>query len=225
MARPIIIFGAGGFAREVLQIILDINAECPTSPQWQPLGFIVDDSYITENCVHGLPILGSIDYLKTNPYAEIIIAIGSSAARQRIATRISAISKNNFATLIHPRAWLGRNVSIGRGSIICSGSLITTDIQIGLHVQVNIGCTIGHDAILNDYVTLNPGTNVSGNVLIGEGSEIGTGSVLIPHAKIGEWSIIGAGSVVINSIAANTTSVGAPAKIIKTRNNNWQNRD
>lgn len=222
MTREIIIFGAGGFAREVLQIILDINAEQPSSPQWDPLGFIVDPKYITDDYIHGLPILGSIDYLKTKPDAEVIIAVGSSALRKKVTKDIQKISNRTFATLIHPRAWLGRKICIGQGTIICAGALITTDIEIGSHVQINIGCTIGHDVILNDYVTLNPCANVSGNVCISEGAEIGTRTVLIPHTRVGEWSIVGAGAVVIDQIAANTTAVGTPAKVIKTRTINWQ---
>jgi acetyltransferase-like isoleucine patch superfamily enzyme len=110
---------------------------------------------------------------------------------------------------------------LGKGSIICAGTLITTNIKIGRHVHVNIGSTIGHDSILNEYVTLNPSVNVSGNVEIGTGCEIGTGSVLIPHVKVDEWSIVGAGSVVTKSLQANVTAVGAPARVVKQREPGW----
>jgi len=99
---------------------------------------------------------------------------------------------------------------------------MTTDIHIGEHVHINIGCTIGHDAVLSGFVTLNPSVNVSGNVEVSEGVEVGTRSVLIPHACVGEWSIVGAGSVVTKSLPANVTAVGTPAKVIKSRDVGWQ---
>lgn len=222
MPQQIAIFGAGGFAREVLQIILDINALTPASPPWEPVGFIVDPAYVSDARIHDLPILGSIDWLKAHPSVQVVIAVGASHLRRRVAAQIRSEAANPFAVLVHPRAWVGRQVSIGPGSIICAGALVTTDIQLGEHVHVNIGCTIGHDAVLQDCVTLNPSVNVSGNVKLGTGVEVGTRSVLIPHANVGEWSIVGAGSVVTKSLPANVTAVGTPAKVIKSRDVGWQ---
>jgi sugar O-acyltransferase (sialic acid O-acetyltransferase NeuD family) len=218
---PIVIFGAGGFAREVLQIILDINDESANSPPWEPLGFIVEEGYPnTPNTVHGLPVQLGYDWLALHPEVHVVIAVGSSAGRSKIAARVSACG-NVFATLVHPKAWLGRQVAIGPGSVVCAGSLITTDIDIGEHVHVNIGCTVGHDAKLGNFVTVNPRVSISGNVVLGNGCEIGTGSVLIPHSNVGAWSIIGAGAIVTKPLSPNVTAVGAPARIIKTREPGW----
>jgi sugar O-acyltransferase (sialic acid O-acetyltransferase NeuD family) len=147
--------------------------------------------------------------------------VGSSVARNKIATKLENASSNPFAKLIHPKAWLGRQIEIGEGSVICAGAMLTTNIFIGRHVHINIGSTVGHDAVLRDFVTMNPGVNVSGNVTLGKGVEVGTGSILIPHAHVGEWSALGAGSVATKPIPANVTVVGAPVKIIKTRTEGW----
>ena len=218
MTAPLVIFGAGGFAREVLQVALDINQAKPT---WTALGFLVDPAYGAPNTVHGLPVLGSIAWLSSHPDVSIIVAVGSSAARYRIVQAIRAAGHSLFARLVHPYAWMGRRIEIGEGSVICAGSLITTDIEIGQHVHVNIGATVGHDAVLHDFVTLNPNVSVSGNVTLHKGVEVGTGSVLIPEAHVGDWSVIGAGSVVTKPLPSNTTAVGAPARAIGTRNNGW----
>lgn len=221
MAKRIVIYGAGGFGREVLQVIEDINAALQTDPVWEPAGFLVDSQYFGSHLVHGLPLLDANVWLPANPDVEIVIAVGAPAHRKNIADRIGARCSNGFATLIHPLAWLGSGVELGKGVVVCAGSLITTDIRIGNHVHVNIGSTIGHDAILDDFVTLNPSVNVSGNVNIGTGSEIGTGTVVIPHANIGAWSIVGAGAVVTKTVPPDTTAVGSPARVIKTRRTGW----
>lgn len=212
------IFGAGGFAREVLQIALDINALTPT---WQVAGFLVDPAHHPPPTLHGLPVLGGIEWLALRPDVQLVIAVGSSVARRRIALAIEAAGHRRFASLVHPRAWVGRNVDIAEGSVVCAGALITTDIRIRRHVHVNIGATIGHDADLHDFVTLNPSVNVSGNVTLHEGVEVGTGSVLVPHAHVGPWSIVGAGTVVTKPQPANATIVGAPGRAIKTREAGW----
>jgi sugar O-acyltransferase (sialic acid O-acetyltransferase NeuD family) len=219
MKKRLVIFGAGGFGREVLQLVRDINA---VSPSWICEGFLVDSQYAASGgMVQGLPILGDLTWLSQNPDVHVVIAVGAPAAKMQISSRIRMASGNSFAVLVHPRAWVGQYVTIGEGSIICAGALITTDIHIGRHVHVNIGATIGHDSVLEDYVTLNPDVNVSGNVQLKEGVEVGTNSVLIPGNAVGCWSIIGAGSVVTKSLPPNITAVGIPAKAIKERAPGW----
>ncbi|MDN3920945.1 acetyltransferase [Roseateles violae] len=221
MSTPIAIVGAGGFAREVLQIILDINDQSPQAPIWQPVGFIIEHGYSNPGTIHGLPVHTGLTWLSSHPEVQTIIAIGAPSARRQVALRLAEVCQNAFATLVHPRAWIGRHVEIGPGSVICAGSLLTTDISIGAHVQIHIGGTIGHDATLDDFATLYPSVKISGNVHLGEGCEIGAGSVFIPKTHVGRWAVVGAGSVVTKPLPENTTAVGAPARAIKTHPANW----
>jgi sugar O-acyltransferase (sialic acid O-acetyltransferase NeuD family) len=110
---------------------------------------------------------------------------------------------------------LSKRVSIGEGSIICAGTIITVDISIGEHVIINLDCTIGHDDTIQDYVTLYPSVNVSGNVVVGECTELGTGMQIIQGKNIGRESIVGAGAVIVRDIPEKCTAVGSPAKPIK----------
>lgn len=219
MSKPVVIYGAGGFGREVLQILRDINRLAPET--WEMLGFIVDPGYTPDFSVHGLPVLGGIEWLQRNKHVLLVIAISSSSVRRRISNEVRSNCENSFATIVHPRAWVGDSVKIGCGSVICAGTLITTDINIGEHVHINIGSTIGHNAVLCDFVTVNPGVNISGNVTLRQGVEVGTGSVIIPHVHVGSWSIIGAGSTVIKPLDDNVTAVGTPARVIKIRTSGW----
>ncbi len=217
--RDIVIFGTGGFAREVHQLIEDINA---TGQQWYCRGFLDGDAGKHGQSVHGLPVLGGIEYLGTEADdVQVVVAVGNPALRRKVVAAIGAGSGNRFATLVHPRAWVGNRVTIGAGSMLCAGVLVTTDIAIGEHAIVNIGSTIGHDASIGNYVTIAPTVNVSGAVQVGEGVDLGTGSTVIQGRRIGPWSIVGAGSVVVKDVEANVTVVGAPAKMIKTRPIDW----
>lgn len=220
MPRPLVIYGAGGFGRDVLQVVRDINEAQPGA--WDLVGFLVDEEFVSASSVQGLPVVGSVEWLTRNPQVEVVIAIGAPAVRHRIAIRIAREAGNRFATLLHPRAWLGQNVCLGEGSVICAGALLTRDISIANHVHVDIGVKIGHDAILCDFVTLHPSVSVSGNVQLAEGAEVGAGSVLLPKVSVGEWAIVGAGAVVTKDVPADATVVGVPAKVIKTRLHGWQ---
>jgi sugar O-acyltransferase (sialic acid O-acetyltransferase NeuD family) len=218
MEQRIAIFGAGGMGREVLQVIRDINALRPT---WSCAGFVVDSGFKGEATVAGLPVAGGIEWLAANPGVHVVVAVGASAPRRQVTERIRNQCANPFAVLIHPRAWIGENVQVGAGSVICAGALLTTDITIGEHVHVNIGSSISHDTVLGDFVTLNAGVRLAGNVHLHEGAEAGTGSIVIPRCAVGRWSILGAGAVVTGPVLENCTVAGVPARVIKERPEGW----
>ena len=106
-------------------------------------------------------------------------------------------------------------INIGEGTIICAHSILTVNIEIGKHVIINLDCTVGHDAILQDFVTLYPSVNVSGITNIGRCSELGTGVQIIQAKMVGNYSIVGAGAVIVKDIPDKCTAVGSPAKPIK----------
>lgn len=219
--KNLVIFGTGGMAREVHQIIEDINL---VSPVLNFLGFLDGNHERHANEVHGCKVLGDIDWLlrtDVQDVVHVVVAVGNTVVKRRIVESIKQKTTAKFITLVHPRAWVGNRVTIGDGSIICAGALITTDITVGNHVIVNIGSTLTHDVLIEDYVTIAPKVNVSGAVRVGQGTDVGTGSTIIQGRVIGEWSIVGAGAVVVTDVEANVTVVGAPAKTIKSRQAGW----
>jgi sugar O-acyltransferase (sialic acid O-acetyltransferase NeuD family) len=221
MSRPLVIFGAGGQGRETLQIVRDINQ---IKIKWDVLGFLVDEQYLVHGPVHRVPLVGGISWLRDHPETSVVVAVGSSSARQRIVKRILSQTSNSFATLVHPLAWMGEGVDVADGSIISAGALLTTDIRVGRHVHINLGCTVGHDADIGDFATLSQRVSLAGGARIASGCELGTAAVVLPRVEIGEWSFLGAGTVATTNLPGNVTAVGAPARIVKTRPVGWAYR-
>ncbi len=121
------------------------------------------------------------------------------------------------ATLIHPRVERSQWIEVGAGTVICAGNILTVNIKIGRHTQINLDCTIGHDVVMGEYTTLAPGVHVSGWVHFGRRVYVGTGAVIINGTEkapvvIGDDAVIGAGAVVTKSVAAGSTVVGVPAR-------------
>lgn len=221
MTESVVILGAGGFAREVLDVFDAINAEQPDS--FDVLGFIseVEEDWLKK--FNGKPVLGGFEWFEgvpTGTSVRVICGIGSPAVRHRMIDRCNKIGLG-YVNAIHPRAVMSRWVEIGVGVVITAGVILTNKIEIGDHVHLNLHATVGHDATLGDFCTVAPGVNISGNVHVGEGCDLGTGSSIIQRIDIGAWSVIGAGAVVSKDISANTTSVGVPAKVIKKRKDGW----
>lgn len=210
VVRPLIIVGAGGLGREVAWLVEDINK---TAPHWELLGF-VDDGVIGST-VEGYSVLGSVGSLfLMQPFPWVVVAIANTQTRKNIVTQIQDAAIP-VATLIHPSVQMSRLVRINAGSIICAGSVLTTNITLGFASIVNPNCFIGHDTVLDDFVSLMPGVNVAGEVTLGAGVYMGLNACVINRTSIGEWSVIGAGAAVVQDIPSYSLAVGVPARVIK----------
>lgn len=211
--KDIAIFGAGGFGREVLALIKDINL---ITPIWNIVGFF-DDGYEEGKMFNGFPNLGGIEQLNQwKTPLSVAVAIGSPAIRRQIVDKITN-PLVDYPSMIHPSAWIGDQeyVEIGKGCILCAGVMITTNVRIRDFVILNLQCTVGHDAVIEDYAALMPSVNVSGEVTIGPGVYVGTGAQISNQVSIGEDTVVGAGAVVVKNLPANCMAVGVPARPYK----------
>lgn len=210
--KDLYIIGAGGFGREVAWLVERINAADPT---WNIKGFIDDNPSALGKLEGRYPVIGDRGFLLQRTVETwVVCAVGSAKVRKTIIERLEENSAIHFATVIDPSVVLSDRVTVGEGSIICAGTVLTVDIFIGKHVIINLDCTIGHDDIISDFVTIYPSVNVSGNVVVGTCAELGTGMQIIQGKRIGRESILGAGAVVVKDIPEKCTAVGIPAKVV-----------
>lgn len=210
--EPLVIVGAGGFGREVAWLVQEINVASPQM-KWNLLGFVDDSATETPE---GYPVLGRSSWLNENAKGlHVVCAIGDPKARQAVLAKIHRPSLR-YATLIHPSVQRSRYVTIGEGSIVCSGSILTTNVKIGRHCLLNLGTRVGHDSVLHDYSSLMPGANIAGEVEVGEGCYFGLNACVINKTRVGEWTVVGAGATVISDLPERCVAVGVPAKPIKT---------
>jgi sugar O-acyltransferase (sialic acid O-acetyltransferase NeuD family) len=210
--KDIIVYGAGGFGMEVAFLIEDCNTSLL---RWNILGYLDDDRDKWGSVFYGYKVLGGRDWLKhRDREVAAALAVADPEARRTLAETVLN-DRVEFPVLIHPSVISSRAVRIGEGSIICAGSILTVEIDIGRHVHINPGCTIGHEVTLEDYATLYPGVNVAGRVIVRACASLGTGSQVVQGLEIGSHSFLGAGSVAIRTVPEGVVAVGCPAQIKK----------
>jgi sugar O-acyltransferase (sialic acid O-acetyltransferase NeuD family) len=204
----IYILGAGGFAKEVLNIYIDAGRED------EVIGFLEENCQRRGELLNGKPI-NDVSILENaeRHNIKLICAIGTPL-RKRLIEYTEQLGYD-YDTIIHPSVIKSKWVTFGKGDIICAGNIFTSQISIGDHTIINLDCTIGHDVYIGKYCTISPGVHISGRVKIGDGVFIGTGAVIIPRVNIGNNSIIGAGAVVTKDIPENVLAVGVPAEPIR----------
>lgn len=215
VAQPIVIVGAGGFGREVLAIIRDINeaAEAGGSDAvYDFLGFI-DDGEPNMERIHRLGVVhkGGMNFINALPQGcQYVIGIGSGEVRKQLSVRCDSAGLQ-AATLVAPTAYIGPDVRLSPGAVVCAHASLTTNIEVGQHVHINLNSTVGHDAVLEAFSTVNPLSAVSGDVTVGECSMIGTNSAVNQGIRIGRGSLVASGSAVIKDVADKTLVAGVPA--------------
>lgn len=213
-SKKIAVFGAGGFGREVRELISQINEH---SPEWDFIGFFDDAKQQIGDCCGGNLLGGLAELNEWSEEISVVLALGMPEIKKKVFEKI-VNKKIQFPTLIHPSVIMGdrRHIIVGEGSIICAANIITTNINVGKLVILNLACTVGHDAVIGDFSSLMPGCNISGEVVIGESVFMGTGSKIINRVKVGCGCVIGAGAVVISNIPDQVLAVGVPAKVVKS---------
>lgn len=205
--KDIIILGAQGFGREVLQWIKDINKVTPT---WNIKGFLDDDLTALNGYECDYKILGTIQDWMPSENEEFVFAIASPKVKEKLATMLK-LKGAHFARVVHPTSIVGDFCKIGEGLVVTPRAKISPNVTIGNFVTV-LGCGIGHDAEIGDFSTLCGYCAVNGNVKIGKRVFVGTSAVIAPSKKIGDDAYLSMGSMVMTNIKAGYKVMGCPAK-------------
>lgn len=209
----IAILGAGGLARETAWLIEECSSD---RVPLEVVCFIDKQESHGGGSINGFPVFTWDETRVRFPSAHVVSGVGTPSLRRRLIEEIE-LAGFRSPILVHPRVERSKWVEIGAGSVICAGTIMTTNIVIGRHVHVNLDCTIGHDVVMEDYATLTPGVHVSGCVHIRKGAYIGTGANIINGTSdkpliIGEWAVVAAGACVVSDVGAGMTVFGVPAK-------------
>ena len=207
--KDIALFGAGGFGREVACLINMINEVTPT---WNLIGFFDDGKPIGEDVAYG-KVLGGMEELNKWE-TELAVAI-PVATPQTLNTIINKITNPliSFPNLIAPDVVFfdKKNTTMGKGNIIASRCLFSTNVALGDFNLFNCGVLVGHDTILGNSNVIMSSVNISGGIVIGDCNFLGVQSVLLQYIKVGNNTRIGANSVVIRNTKDGYLYMGNPA--------------
>ena len=204
--KKIGIIGFSAFTREII---------CNLK---QKFDIFVSDSFYNSIQVDCIAKMHNCNVHKLNQFDttkyDALVTIANINLRSEIVKQLP--NDTEYYTYIDKRSIImDKNVAIGKGSIICAGSILTTNIKLGNFSQINLNSTIGHDTIVGDYFTCAPGVNISGNCCIGHNVYIGTNATVKENIKICDRVVIGMNAGVLKNIATPGTYIGTPCEKMK----------
>ncbi len=205
----VIIVGAGGFGREVLQWARD------AWPAHAHLiaGFLSANADCFKNYPShsGLKIFADPEDFKPDPGDALLLAIGIPESRRRVAETLGSQGAT-FLTLIHPTAIVAPTARIGEGSILCPYSIVSDSACLGRLVVLNYHTSLGHDASAGDYSVLSPYATLGGGAVIAEDFFMGMHSSIGPGKKVGARSKVSANSAALNHAPEDSIVYGVPGR-------------
>ncbi|WP_396636748.1 acetyltransferase [Maribacter sp. R77961] len=212
--NPMLIFGASGHAKVVIDIVEKSVAGTIIGllDNYKPKDAVVF-GYKVLGCENVLP-----EILKKYPTCSILIAVGDNWTRSVIFEKIIKLTpKINFASAIHPSALIGKDVEIGKGVVIMPGAVVNCHSKIGDFTIINTRASIGHEGIMHKFSSLASNVTLGGNVEIGAYSAISISATILHGKKIGTHTIVGASSLITKDCMELSVFYGNPARKIRVR--------
>jgi UDP-perosamine 4-acetyltransferase len=208
MNLPVIILGAGGHAKVLIDALLASSAVI--------VGIVAPDPALVGTKILGVPVLGGDEVVNEFPPSEVRLvnglgSVGLPATRERLFEKF-LIMGYNFATIAHPAAVVASDVELGEGTQVMAGVVIQSGSSIGRNVIINTHASVDHDCIISDHVHIAPSVTLSGGVSVGACSHIGTGATVIQGISISSGCLVAAGAVVTKDIIDGAKVRGVPAR-------------
>ena len=204
----ILIVGAGGFGREVLQWSRDAWPEHTS----RIAGFLSAERDRLTGHDSGLEIIADPDGYEPQAGDALLLAIGIPIVRRQVAESLTSRGAK-FLTLVHPTAIVAPTAAIGEGSIICPYAIVSDSARVGAFVLMNYHSSLGHDASVGNHAVLSPYATLGGNAHIGDDVFMGLHASVGPGRRIGARSKVSANSCALSDAPTESIIYGAPGRV------------
>ena len=208
-----VIFGAGGHARVLLDLILEAGAA-------EPWALLDPDRARWGEEVYGVRVVGGdecLPHLAADGVSHFVVGVGSvgrGSARKRLYEIGTACGLAPL-TLIHPTAVRSSRATLGSGAQVLPAAVVNAAARLGENVLVNTAAVVEHDCTIGNHVHVATGARLAGGVRVGDAAHIGAGATVLQGRVIGAGAIVGAGATVVRDVAPGDVVVGVPARVLR----------
>ena len=207
--RRILIVGAGGFGREVLQWARDAWPDHAD----RIAGFLSADAHVLDGLDAYPPIVSTPDAYVAAAGDKLLLGIGGPYARRGVAESLLARGAE-FLTLVHPTAIVAASATIKDGAILCPYAIASDSCRVGRFAIMNYHTSLGHDASTGDFAVLSPYATLGGAAHIDDDVFLGLHASIGPGKTVGRNSKVSANTCVLMDVPPQSLAFGVPGRIV-----------
>jgi sugar O-acyltransferase (sialic acid O-acetyltransferase NeuD family) len=203
----LLLIGASGLARETLAVERRRR-------HFTRVRVLDDDRSTWGGELDGEPIVGGLALAQEYDDHQILVCVGNGRARRAIVRRLDELGVDpvRYLTFVDPTVVVPDNCSVGPGSILLAGTVLTASVEIGRHVVAMPNVTLTHDDRVADFATLCAGVSLGGGVHVGEAAYVGMNASVRQGLALGGDSTLGMGAALLHDLPSGETWVGVPAQ-------------
>jgi sugar O-acyltransferase (sialic acid O-acetyltransferase NeuD family) len=199
--RSVVVFGAGGLAKSLIDLMR-------TRRDYDPI-CVVNDRPGSVPDVLGVPVIGGREYLDPLRELGVPFAVNAVGAVRRIEDRITifellAAAGFEQPALADPAAFVAPSASLAEGAQVFAGAAVCSAASIGKGAIVNTNAVVSHDCVIGDFVHVAPGALLAGEVSVGRATLIGMGATAVVYLNVGANVIVGNGAVLNEDVPDGT---------------------
>lgn len=194
----ILIFGAGGHSKSVIEIIIQQN-------KYIIAGILDDNTNLIGSKVFDTPVIGTrilLTKLFEKGISEVANCVGGILDIS-VRVRIYELLKNagySFPGIIHSRACIEQSAIVREGVQVFANAYVGAEAVLGEKCIVNTNAVVSHDCIIGAYTHIAPGALLAGHVHVGEQTLVGMGVTTLIGVKIGSRVRIGNGAIILADV-------------------------
>ena len=194
----ILIYGAGGHAKSVMEMVLQNNVHTIA-------GIVDDDKHLMGKQVLGIPVLGTRALLPALVEKRVILAANGVGGIIDITRRVRIFkllesAGFTFPALTHPRATIEQSAIVGDGVQVFANAYVGSEAVLHPRCMVNTNAVVSHDCEIGAYTHIAPGALLAGHVHVGERTLVGMGVTTTIGVKIGSGVRIGNGAIILTDV-------------------------
>lgn len=211
MNRSVILLGAGGHAKVLLDVLrlrsielLGIaSPQAPEDAMFAAIAWLGDDNALAQYDPAHVILVNAVG------------SIGNTATRRYVYMHLRAAGYK-FLSLRHPASVISSlHGGLGMGTQVLAGAIINAGACLHDNVLVNTRAVVEHDCAVGAHSHIASGAVLCGGCQVGENVHVGAGAVVIQGMVIGTGALIASGAVVTKNVAPYTLVAGVPARVKK----------